>query len=170
MLGPQHIGPIIRFFDSVDIALTSRLLRPVAPDEPALTNEFCALMDADTQRREHRPEFTIDHLNSELAECGDNLNFKLQIDTHSHNAALEHLVSQSDFALILKYTNHVLPEESWKRCYLFQAKRLFRSAGPNAYNQGARFRSIDANQHKTLNHLTETFGEDLFYYFLYTPR
>jgi hypothetical protein len=126
-------------------------------------------MDAETQRRERRPEFTIDDLNTLLAKANDDLQIKFQIDTHPHNSVFEHLISQSDFGLILKYENYVLPEESWEAPYLLQAKRLFRYSSTLGYDERARFQSTNPNQQKLLERLCEVFGQESFRYFLYTP-
>src|SRR5215216_715352 len=55
MIGPQHIPLLTAYFGGMDATLSGKLLRLVPPDEPALTNELCALMDAETQRRERLP-------------------------------------------------------------------------------------------------------------------
>jgi len=169
MIGPQHLPFLITYFDGIDAALSGRLLRAVPPDEPALTNELCALMDADTQRREKLLEFNIDRLNAALAMCGDDMRFDLRIDTHPHNPRMEAFVSQSDLGLIIEYQNHVLPDENWSRAYLLQAKRLYRAGGLGEYDDRSDFRSVDHRQHNRLEAFAERFGEEFFRYILYCP-
>lgn len=169
MIGPQHLPFLITYFDGIDAALSGRLLRVVPPDEPALTNELCALMDADTQRREKLLEFNIDRLNAALAACGDDVQFDLRIDTHPHNPRMEAFVSQSDLGLIIEYQNHVLPDENWFRAYLLQAKRLHRTGGSGEYDDRSFFRSVDHRQHDRLEELAKRFGEEFFGYILYCP-
>jgi hypothetical protein len=50
MFGPQHLKYVITYLDGVDRALSPRMLRKHPLDEPALTNELCALLDADTAK------------------------------------------------------------------------------------------------------------------------
>jgi hypothetical protein len=93
MISPQYLPLLMKYFDGVDAALSGRLLRAVPPDEPALTNELCALMDAATRCRERLLEFSIDRLNDALAACGDDMRFDLRIETHPHNSRMEAFVS-----------------------------------------------------------------------------
>jgi hypothetical protein len=169
MIGPQHLPLLTSYFDSVDAALSGRLLRAVPPDEPALTNELCALMDADTQRREKLLKFNIDRLNAALAACGDDMQFDVRIDTHPHNPRMEAFVSQSDLGLIIEYQNHVLPAENWFNAYLLQAKRLHRADRSGEYDDRAEFRSVDRRQHARLEAFAKHFGEKFFGYVLYCP-
>jgi hypothetical protein len=169
MIGPQHLPFLITYFDGIDAALSGRLLRAVPPDEPALTNELCALMDADTQRREKLLEFNIDRLNAALATCGDDMQFELRIDTHPHNPRMEAFVSQSDLGLVIEYHNHILPSENWFRAYLLQAKRLYRTDRSGEYDDRASFRSVDHRQHRRLEAFAKQFGEEFFRYILYCP-
>lgn len=168
MLGPQHLPHLIAYFDSVDAALSQTFLRPVPPEEVALTGQFCALMDAATQRRERLLAFNIDDLNAALAACGDDLHFDLVIETHQHSSRMESLVSQSDFGLVIEYQNLILPAESRNWHYLMQAKRLHRSPS-SEFDDFASFKSVDHAQHRRLQHLADTFGPHFFRYFLFCP-
>ena len=96
MIGLQHIPLLATFFDGVDAALSNRFMRPVPPQEPALTSELCALLDAATQRRERSLKFNVDRLNSSLAALGDDLQFDFRIDTHQHSAKMENLERDVD--------------------------------------------------------------------------
>jgi hypothetical protein len=169
MIGPQHLPFLITYFNGIDAALSGRLLRSVPPDEPALTNELCALMDAETQRREKLLEFNIDRLNAALAACGDDMEFDIRIDTHPHNPKMEAFVSQSDLGLIIEYQNHVLPSENWFNAYLLQAKRLHRADRSGQYDDRASFKSVDHRQHDRLEAFAKRFGEEFFGYILYCP-
>lgn len=128
MLTPYQLPLFVRYFDGIDLAVSRRLLRPVAPSETTLTQEFCALMDAGTQRREASLPFDAEALQADLARPGDMVDVQISIETHQHGPRLEAYVSQSDFGLILEYQNTVLPEFNWKAAYLMQAKRLFPQA------------------------------------------
>jgi hypothetical protein len=170
MLGPQHVPSLIKFFDGVDAALSLKLLRPTAPDELALTNELCALMDERVQREEGLlKEFNIDALNAALADFGDDTKFEFRIDTHPHNPVFENKVSQADLGLVLEYHNEIIPEDSWSSAYLLQAKRLHRADKTGEYDERASFASVDVRQHERLCQLAKIFGNQYFRYILYCP-
>jgi len=169
MFGPQHLRHVIRYFDGIDGALSQRMLREHPPDEPALTNELCALLDAETQRIEGRLTYGLDQLNLDLAAVGDGLDFEVTIDTYPHNTAMERYVSQSDFGLVLEYDNKVLPSESWLAAYLVQAKRAFRDSRSGEYDQKSRFEAINAEQSARLKRLADLLGPSALRYALYCP-
>ena len=170
MLGLQHIPSLIKFFDGADAALSLKLLRPTAPDEPALTNELCALMDERVQREEGLlKEFNIDALNAALTEFGDDTKFDFRIDTHPHNPVFENKISQADLGLVLEYQNEIIPEDSWSSAYLLQAKRLHRADKTGKYDERASFASVDGRQHDRLRQLAKIFGDRYFHYILYCP-
>jgi hypothetical protein len=170
MFAPQHLKHVIRYLDGVDHALSQRMLRKHPPDEPALTNELCALLDADTQRAEESLPYSVDQLNVDLAAVGDGLNFEVTLDTYPHNTAMERHVSQSDFGLVLTYENRILPEESWSTAYLVQAKRLFRNSHSGEYDQRAGFQAVNASQQARLDRLSAILGKGSLRYGLYCPQ
>ncbi|RWX04973.1 hypothetical protein EHI45_30990 [Rhizobium leguminosarum] len=170
MFGPQHLTHVIRYLDGVDYALSQRMLRKHPPDEPALTNELCALLDADTQRAEESLTYSVDQLNADLAEVEDGIDFEVTLDTYPHNTAMERHVSQSDFGLVLTYDNRILPEESWSTAYLVQAKRLFRNAHSGEYDQRAGFQAVNADQQTRLDRLSAILGKGALRYGLYCPQ
>jgi hypothetical protein len=169
MFGPQHLPHLIAYFDGIDSALSQRMLRKHPPDEPALTNELCALLDAETQSLEGRPPYSADRLNSDLASVGDGLDIEVTIDTYPHNSAMERHVSQSDFGLVLDYDNRVLPEMSWSTAYLVQAKRAFRDPRSGDYNERSRFEAANAEQQARLDRLGNILGSEALLYCLYCP-
>ncbi len=168
MLTPYQLPLFVRYFDGIDLAVSRRLLRPVAPSETTLTQEFCALMDEDTQRREASLPFNVDALQAALARPGDMVDVQISIETHQHGPRLEAYVSQSDFGLILEYQNTVLPEFNWKAAYLMQAKRLFaRTAG--GYGLTSSFTSISPEQRRRMHDLEAILGRGALRYWLYMP-
>ncbi|WP_155773813.1 hypothetical protein [Methylorubrum extorquens] len=170
MFGPQHLHYVIKFLEGVDFKLSEPMRRKHPPDEPALTNELCALLDAETQRGENRLSYNLDHLNNDLAAVGDGLDFEVTLDTHPHNTAMERHVSQSDFGLILEYVNFVLPTENWCAAYLVQAKRLFKNPANSEYDQLASFRAADAEQQARIDRLAVILGAGALKYGLYCPQ
>lgn len=170
MFGPQHLKHIITYLDGVDRALSQRMLRKHPPDEPALTNELCALLDAETQRSEELLSYSLDQLNTDLTAVGDGLDFEVTLDTYPYNTAMERHVSQSDFGLILAYDNRVLPNESWSTAYLVQAKRVFRNPGSGEYDHRASFQAVNADQQARLDRLATIIGRGALLYGLYCPQ
>lgn len=170
MFGPQHLPFVIRYLDGIDHALSRRMGRKHPPDEPAMTNELCAFLDAETQLDEALLQYDVHQLNADLANCGDGVDFHVKIDTYPHNSAMERHVSQSDLGLILKYENRVLPAESWSTAYLMQAKRLFRTKRTQAYDGESVFQATDSAQHQRIRRLAEVFGDDAIKYCLYCPQ
>jgi hypothetical protein len=169
MIGIQHVHHLIAYFEGVDAALSRTFLRPVPPDEPALTNQLCALMDAETQRREQSLSFNIDQLNEALALCGDDVKFEFRIDTHHHSTKMENLVSQSDFGLVLEYKNYILPDEDRIWSYLIQAKRLHHNLPSGEFSERSVFKGFNLNQHNFLKKLSKKFGPHFFKYMMYCP-
>lgn len=170
MFGPPHLTHVIRYLDGVDYALSQRMLRKHPPDEPALTNELCALLDADTQRAEQSVPYNVYQLNADLAAVGDGLDFEVTLDTYPHNTAMERHVSQSDFGLVLAYDNRILPKESWSTAYLVQAKRLFRNSHSGEYDQRAGFQAVSTDQQARLERLSAILGKGALCYGLYCPQ
>lgn len=168
MLGPQHFPLLVRYFDGVDLTLSRQLQRPVPASETTLTQSFCALMDAGSQRREGQPAFGIDQLNAELAQLGDGLEASMRIDTSPHGAYFEANISQADFGLVLEYRNTFKPGYDWTAAYLMQAKRLFPSR-TGEYDLASCFESCDAKQHQRIVDLVDFLGAHAVKYFLYCP-
>ena len=160
MFGPQHLTHLIAYFDGIDSALSQRMLRKHAPDEPALTNELCALLDAETQRSEERPSYTADHLNADLTAAGDGLDIEVTIDTYPHNSAMERHVSQSDIGLVLEYENRILPKEDWSAAYLVQAKKAFRNPRSGEYDGRSTFQAVKPEQQARLERLSTILGSE----------
>ncbi len=168
MLSPHQLPLLIQYFDGIDLAVSNRLLRRVPPIEPTLTEEFCALMDADSQRRENLLAFGIDALNKALGEHGEIVEAELKIETHQHATWMEAYVSQSDFALVLEFENTVLPKRSWHTAYLMQAKRLFPERS-GVYGVGSAFTSTEPEQQRRIRTLAAILGESAIRYCLYCP-
>jgi hypothetical protein len=170
LLGVQHVPLVVRYLDGIDEALSRTFMRPGPPDEPALTSQLCALLDAESQRREKLLRFNIDHLNRALSACGEDLHFDFRIDAHPHSAKMENLVSQSDLGLVLNYENFILPEVSRRWSYLLQAKKLHPFNGYSIFDDRSSFRSINHAQHLRLLNIAKKFGEEHFRYMMYCPQ
>lgn len=168
MLTPYQIPLLIRYFDGIDLAVSRRLSRVVPPSETTLTQEFCALMDADAQRREQSLPFDAAALQEALAKPGDMLDMTFSVAAHQHGTRLEAYVSQADFGLILEYSNTVLPALNWRAAYLMQAKRLFPDA-IGGYSAASVFSSTSLEQQRRMGDLADILGEPAIRYWLYMP-
>ena len=168
MLSPYHIPLLVRYFNGIDIAISERLLRSVPPSETTLTEEFCALMDMDNQRRENPLEFDIYSLNEALCEHGGLVDADIRIEAHQHAQWMEAYVSQSDFALVIDFEHTVRRDLSWETAYLMQAKRLF-PLKDNTYGVTSAFTSADKEQHLRMQALSDILGDDAMKYCLYCP-
>lgn len=169
MFGPYHLPHLIRYFDGIDLAIANRLLRRVPPSEPTLTEEFCAIMDSQSQRREGLLSFDIEALCTALSAHGDLIDVHFQVDTHQHASWMEAYVSQSDFALVLDYQNTVFPDYNWHSAYLMQAKRLFPDPMTGEYKVTSTFKSSDRLQQKRIRTLARLLGEHAMKFCLYCP-
>lgn len=169
MFSPYQIPFFIRYFDGIDAAVSKRLSRRNPPTETTLTEEFCALMDADSQRRENLLKFDADALQTALSLPRDMLGVDFTIATHQHGQKLEAFVSQADFGLILDYRNTVLPNLNWKTAYLMQAKRLFPDTG-GGYSVASKFSSTSVDQQSRMRDIAKILGERAIQYWLYMPQ
>jgi hypothetical protein len=168
MFTSYHLPHLIRYFDGIDRVISSKLGRRNPPDETTLTDEFCAIMDAENQRRERLIEFDLDALTTALTAHGDMIDVQFVVETHQHPKWMEAYVSQSDFALIIEYDNMVLPEYSWYTAYLMQAKRMFTET-KEGYGLRSKFSSTDSEQHNRIHDLVGILGENAVKYCLYCP-
>jgi hypothetical protein len=170
MLTPYAFNCIIRHFDEVDRAVSTRLLHKRPWNETALTFLLCELLDGETQDL-GRLTYTLAQLQQDLAQDDGLFGIELALETTEFNAAHERYISQSDLGLKLVFDNKIEPELSWTRPYLLQAKRLFpTNANPLAYAETAKFSSLDQEQQKRLKLLETVLGKGYLKYLLYTPR
>lgn len=170
MISPKAVSMIIKHFDAVDLALSKRMIRKRAWGEPALTSLLCDLMDKDTQMEEEL-YYSIDQLNSDLAELDGLLKVRFDIETHEYSPRMERWVTQSDIGFILKFDDHLIPRGSWSIAWLLQAKRLYPySTNPTLYNELSRFSTVDRNQHIRMGTLEKAVGCSFVRFLLYCAR
>lgn len=170
MISPRAVPLLIRHFDAVDKSVTSRLLRNRPWLEPSLTSLLCDLLDQDTQR-EMNLSYTVDQLNTDLAEPDGALAVSFKIDTHEYGPDLERWVTQADLGLVIEYADFLLPDESWTAAWLLQAKRLTPDQrNPLVYSEASKFSAIDQNQKARVENLRRAVGVDFIRYLLYCPR
>ena len=178
MLSPKAVQLILKHFDSIDSALSRRLLRKRPWHEPALTSLLCDLLDEDVQAEEN-VEYGIAALNADLQKANEPIEIDLKIETHEYDWRYERYVSQADIGMVFEHRNQLSSDDSWIRGWLLQAKRLIpddhsRVIAPDhdlpPYSPRSRFGSVDKNQHARIEELVSRFSDDFFRYLLYTPR
>lgn len=169
MLPIAALPLFIRYFDGVDAAAVSKLMRKVPRDEPAITSELCDLLDEDYSDEYSRP-YSLKEFRKNVSAAMPLAQVSLQVDTHQYSAQMERWVTQSDIGLVLSYEDHYLPSESWTRSLLLQAKRLFPSGPGPLYHEASRFESVNSDQHKRINELNTILRCELIKYMLYCPR
>jgi hypothetical protein len=171
MLSPRAIRLFLRYFDSIDETLSRRLVRKRTWDEEALTFLLTELLDQDAQG-DHNLLYSHDDLIRDLAITDEPLAVVVNLETHSYNKSMERYVTQSDIGIILSYEDQFNNEASFRRGWLFQAKRLFPSQQRYEYGftENSRFNSVDSDQHDRMKALRDWAKCDFIRYLLYCPR
>ena len=169
MLSPRAIRLVLRLFDSIDQAVTTRLVRKRPWTEEALTGLLCDLLDAETQEDE-RLEYSLVTMHKDFVRFDEPISIRLKVETHQYPKHLERWVTQSDLGLVVNYQNQFAPEFSLRRSWLLQAKRVFPSSGGNSYDRYSAFPSRDSEQEKRMRYLRDWAGEDFIRFLLYCPR
>jgi len=171
MLSPIATKLIIKHFDSIDKALSSRLHRTARPwDEPAINHLFVDLFDAAVQD-DVKIDFTLAELQAALLSYNELASVQLKIDTHAYSSYMERYVTQSDIGVVIEYKDRAKPENDMRVCWLLQAKRAFPvTTNPLRYAPQSRFKSADPQQAKRIQELQKLVGTDFIKYLLYCPR
>lgn len=150
--------------------MAKRLLRKRPWTETSLTSLLCDLLDEDDQADE-QVEYSIDQLNKDLEAEDGLVSLSFKIETHEYQPQVERWVTQSDLGLILRYDDMLMPNNSWSRAWLLQAKRLTPSnRRPLVYSESSGFGGINRDQHGRMQKLRDVVGEDFLRYLLYCPR
>ncbi|MCC8396367.1 hypothetical protein LJ656_27630 [Paraburkholderia sp. MMS20-SJTR3] len=171
MLSPIALNLIIKHFDSIDRALSSKLARTSRPwDEAAINFLFTDLFDEKVQE-EYSLIYPLKKLRKKLNKIDEKTSVELQIDAHSYSSAVEHYVTQSDIGLVIEYRDTFRSTKSRTSAWLLQAKRAFPiSKVPLEYSSRSKFSSTDAEQQQRIDELRKFVGEDFIKYLLYCPR
>lgn len=171
MLSPRAIHLFLRYFDSIDEALSRRLVRKRTWDEEALTFLLTELLDEEGQQ-DHNITYPHSDFLNDLSLSDEPLSIDVHLETHSYPKPMERYVTQSDIGMILSYHDQFDHKRSFRRGWLLQAKRLFRTR--QNYEQGfttnSRFESIDPEQHERMMRLRDWAKCDFIRYMLYCPR
>lgn len=170
MISPRTIHLLIRHFDSIDAAVSKRMVRKRPWLETALTSFLCDLLDEEVQSEE-KLDYPLETLNHDLAQGDGATHVSFLIETHEYGPDVERWITQSDLGLVINYRDYMLPEDSWSVAWLLQAKRLTPNPGDfRTYTESSRFGGMDAEQKKRINTLRGAVGIDFILYLLYSPR
>jgi hypothetical protein len=168
MLSPRAVAILLRHFDAIDEAVSSRMTRKRPWNEEALTALLCDLLDGDTQFEENIG-YTLRQVHEDLAKSDEPLAVQFRIETRQYPKHLERWVTQSDLGLIVNYEDQFASARSVRRAWLLQAKRVFPLAD-GEYELASKFDSTDADQTARMRILQDWAGIDFIRYLLYCPR
>lgn len=171
MLSPRSVHLLLKYFDSIDDALSRRLVRRRVWDEEALTFLLTELLDDECQE-DHRLTYKQSDLLNDLAMTDEPLSIDVTLDTHSYPKSMERYVTQSDIGFILSYQNQFMHKSSFKAGWLMQAKRLFhdKKSHNREYTTHSGFESINKAQHDRMKKIRDWAECDFIKYLLYCPR
>lgn len=171
MLSPRAIRLFLKYFDSVDQALSKRLIRKRTWDEEALTFLLTELLDEEAQS-DHILSYSHDRLLKDLTASDEPMSINVHLETHSYPKSVERHVTQSDIGFILSYEDQFDHDASFRRAWLFQAKRLFPTTRrqKHGFTADSRFESIDASQQERMRRLRDWAGCDFIRFLYYCPR
>ena len=171
MLSPRAIHLFLKYFDSIDEMLSARLAGKRTWDEEALTFVLTDLLDENSQQ-DYNHRYTHADLVRELSQTDEPISIDVTIQTHSYPKSIERYVTQSDIGLILSYQDQFITQHSFRRGWLMQAKRLFRSKRKHedGFTINSSFESFDSMQHERMKKLRDWAECDFIQYLLYCPR
>ncbi|MBD1926588.1 hypothetical protein H6F74_10075 [Trichocoleus sp. FACHB-90] len=169
MISLRAVQLLLRHFDSIDETISRKLMRKRPWSEEALTSLFCDLLDKDTQEEE-KIDYPLSSLMSDLLQIDEPLYLSTTIETHQYSKSVEHRVTQSDIGLIITYENQFVPNLSFSRSWLLQAKRLFPHGRDKKYDEKSLFSSRNSAQHERMKTLNDWAKCEFIRYLLYCPR
>ncbi len=171
VFSPQDASLFLKYFSGVAQVLARRFSLGFHPDEEHLTSLLCELLDEQGSTL-HNLEYSIEKLNNDLNMCGSLLRAAISLETTPYTKYQERHFTQADFGIILEYTDHVDPKNSFRKGMLVQAKKIFPTSN-NLYSLSSRYNSFDTIQHERLSKLEKYYHHREFgspiHYLLYNP-
>lgn len=156
ILTPADIRCFLKFFCSVDNALSQRLSLLLYPDEEHLTSLLCELID-DRASSLHRMAYGLADLNDDLFSNQSLLRASITIETTAYTKKQENRYTQSDLGIVLNYEDRIDRRSSFRKGILLQAKKLFPS-NPSGYGLDSEYESFNEKQHDRLVTLLKKFS------------
>jgi hypothetical protein len=173
-LTPREAKLLVKYLDGIDEVLSRRLQIGFSPDEEHLNALLCEMLDNNFTTLNALP-YTLEELNADLEYEKRPIRVSLNIETNKYPRWVESRITSADLGIVIAYQDHLIPTNSFDRCDLLQAKKLyhrhlFRSG---QYTLNDAFKAFNTDQLKTLSALQDTFSdtEDGFgCYLFYLPR
>ena len=170
MLSPKANHLLIKYFDSIDSFFSKYMNRKRPWDEEALTTVLCDLLEEEYQLEENLSYSKID-LHNDLSKFDESMAIHTNIETHKYTKDVENKITHADIGIIINYQNQFERNESFKRCWLLQSKRLFHSKRNKfSYTTESIFSSYDKEQHDNIIKLNKKYNCEFVKYLLYCPR
>jgi len=170
MISPKATHLLIKYFDSIDKLFSKYMNRKRPWDEEALTTVLCDLLE-DEYQLEENISYSKKDLYNDFSKFDEPIAIYTRIETHKYTKYVENRITHADIGIIINYQNQFEKNESFKRCWLLQSKRLFHSKKSNfSYTTESRFESFDNEQHKNILKLNKKYGCEFVKYLLYCPR
>lgn len=142
----------------------------MTPDwqEPALTSQLVTLLDGRKQDL-YALDYPLKALARDIKLVEPQLSLRYEVETHQYNQQVERYVNQADLGVVIRYEDSLLPERSYSRSYLLQAKRAYEADRTSLLSESASFEFTSVAQHARITRLREILGDDAVLYLLYTP-
>lgn len=177
---PNEARALFKFFESVDLVISKRLLAGFNPHEEHLNSLFCEMMD-ENMTSEHNLSYTLQSLKKELTESESLFSIDLRIETKKYPAHIEKRITGSDFGIILNINDNYR-FATYRKAIVIQAKRLHaKNKDPKIFSVRDTYKSFDSSQLLKLatlindEHLRERIGNgfpyerNFAYYLFYNP-
>lgn len=180
-LTPRDAKLIIRYLDGVDDVISARLVSGFNPHEDHLTSLLCEMLDDNLTSLSALP-FPLSKLKEELALDSKGLKVSLSIEVKKYPPHLERRLTSSDIGIIVAYRDNVIPNRSFEKGALFQAKKLYRARADHPYTLHDSFKEFDPDQllrllkvfpNDEMNELPHHKGDhcdNFCHYLFYCPR
>ncbi len=180
-LTPRDAKLIVKYLDGIDDIVSARLVRGFNPHEDHLTSLLCEMFDENLTSLSALP-FPLSKLKDELAMDSKGLKVSLSIEVKKYPPHIERRLTSSDLGIIVSYRDNVIPNRSFEKGALFQAKKLYRAHQDKSFTLRDTFEEFDADQlmrllkvipidemHE-LHHPMADHHDHLCYYLFYCPR
>ena len=180
---PRDAKLIIKYLDGVDDVITARMTAGFNPYEDHLTALLCEMLDEDLSTLNSLP-YPLSALHEELELDPHKLKVSVNIEARKYPSHIEARLTSSDLGVVVVYQDNIVPENSFEKGALFQAKRLYATNIHQSYNLDDKFNEFDTEQLVQLIHVAETNSklgdypqiipwrryQNLCYYLFYCPR
>jgi hypothetical protein len=181
---PRDAKLIIKYLDGVDDVITARMTAGFNPYEDHLTALLCEMLDEKQSALNALP-YPLSALREDLELDPHKLKVSLTIEARKYPPNIEAKLTSSDLGVVVIYQDNIVPENSFEKGALFQAKRLYAANIHQPYNLEDKFNEFDTEQLMQLIRVAETnsmrsdyphqiipwrWYHNICYYLFYCPR